>query len=48
MYLEVVFYRTDSGAEPVRDWQRYQNGSVRMAAGDAGCQAAQGEAGELI
>ena len=20
MYLEVVFYRTDSGAEPVRDW----------------------------
>ena len=22
MYLEVVFYRMDSGAEPVRDWLR--------------------------
>lgn len=22
MYMEVVFYRTDSGGEPVRDWLR--------------------------
>ena len=31
MYMEVAFYRTDSGGEPVRDWVFYSRDNARRS-----------------